>query len=60
MRSRDAAEIATLTATVNRLARQVQRLALQSAEQQRTINAMRAALAEATSGRVAPFPPSEP
>jgi len=60
MRSRDAAEIATLMATVNRLAQQVQRLALQSAEQQRTINAMRAALAEATSGRVVPFPPSEP
>jgi hypothetical protein len=52
--------IATLRATVNQLAQQVQRLALQNAEQQRTINAMRAALAEATSGRVVPFPLSEP
>jgi hypothetical protein len=53
--SRHAAEIAALKATVNQLAQQVQRLALLRAEQQRTIETLRAALVEATAGRVVPF-----
>jgi hypothetical protein len=59
-RSRDAAEIATLKGTVNQLAQQVQRLALLGAEQRQTIDALRAALAEATAGKVVPFPASPP
>ncbi|MBV8496362.1 MAG: hypothetical protein JO361_06235 [Gammaproteobacteria bacterium] len=55
-RARDAAEIAMLKATINQLAQQVQRLALQSAEQRRMADDLRAALAEATAGRVVPFP----
>ena len=55
-RSRDLAEIATLRGTVNQLAQQVQRLALHCDEQRRTIDALRAALGEATAGKVVPFP----
>ena len=55
-RVRDAAEIATLKAMVNQLAQQVQRLALQSAEHRRTADVLRAALAEATAGRIVAFP----
>ena len=57
-RSRDAAEIAGLKATVNQLAQQVQRLALHGGEQRRAIDALRAALADATAGKVVPFPAS--
>jgi RIO-like serine/threonine protein kinase len=56
LRSRDAAEIAVLKATVNQLAQQVQRMALHAAEQRRAIDALRAALAEATAGKIVPFP----
>jgi hypothetical protein len=59
-RSRDAAEIATLKGTVNQLAQQVQQLALHAAEQQQMIVTLRAALAEATAGRVIPFRPVNP
>jgi hypothetical protein len=54
-RSRYAAEIAALKSTVNQLAQQVQRSALLRAEQHRTIEALRAALVEATAGKVVPF-----
>jgi hypothetical protein len=60
IRSRDAAEIATLKGMINQLAQQVQQLALRGAEQNRTIDIMRAALAEATAGRVIPFRPANP
>jgi uncharacterized protein Smg (DUF494 family) len=56
VRSRDAAEIADLKATVNQLAQQVQRMAMHDAEQRRAIDALRAALAEATVGKIVPFP----
>jgi RIO-like serine/threonine protein kinase len=56
VRSRDAAEIADLKATVNQLAQQVQRMAMHDAEQRRAIDALRAALAEATAGKIVPFP----
>ena len=56
VRSRDAAEIADLKATVNQLAQQVQRMAMRDAEQRRAIDALRAALAEATAGKIVPFP----
>lgn len=59
-RSRDAVEIATLKQTVNQLAQQVQRLAVHGAEQRRTIDALRAALATATEGKVVPFPGTAP
>src|ERR1019366_3081618 len=55
-RSRDAADIAGLKATVNQLAQQVQHMAMHGAEQRRVIDALRAALAEATAGKVVPFP----
>lgn len=55
-RSRDAADIAVLKATVNQLAQQVQRMAMHGAEQRRAIDALRAALAEATAGKIVPFP----
>lgn len=55
-RSRDAAEIASLKATVNQLAQQVQRLAVHGEEQRRAIASLHAALAAATAGRVVPFP----
>jgi hypothetical protein len=55
-RSRDLAQIATLRGTVNQLAQQVQRLALHCDQQRRTIDALRAALDEATAGKVVPFP----
>jgi len=54
-RSRDAAEIATLKGTVNQLAQQVQQLAIHGTEQRQMIVALRAALAEATAGKVVPF-----
>jgi hypothetical protein len=54
-RSRDAAEIASLKATVNQLAQQVQRLALHNGEQHQMIGALRDALAAATAGKVVPF-----
>jgi hypothetical protein len=54
-RSRDAAEIASLKATVNQLAQQVQRLSLHGAEQHQMIDALRDALADATAGKVVPF-----
>jgi hypothetical protein len=59
-RSRDAAEIATLKATVDKLAQQVQRLALHGAEQRQMIGALRVALVEATAGKVVPFPAALP
>ena len=59
-RSRDAAEIAALKGTVNQLAQQVQQLALRGAEQNRTIDTLRSALAEATAGRVIPFRSANP
>ena len=59
-RSRHAVELASLKGTIDQLAQQVQRLALQRAEQRRTIDLLRAALAEATSGRVIAFPGVEP
>jgi hypothetical protein len=40
---------------VNQLAQQVQRLALYGAEQHQMIGALRAALADATAGKVVPF-----
>jgi hypothetical protein len=58
VRSRDAAEIAMLKGMINQLAQQVQQLALRGAEQNRTIDTLRAALAEATAGRVIPFRPA--
>ena len=59
VRSRDAAEIAALKENVNQLAQQVQRLAVHGAEQRRIIDALRAALAEATAGKIVPFPAVE-
>jgi hypothetical protein len=56
VRSRDAADIAVLKATVNQLAQQVQRMAMHGAEQRRAIDTLRAALAEATAGKIVPFP----
>jgi hypothetical protein len=60
IRSRDAAEIADLKATVNQLAQQVQRLALQSEEQRRVIVSLHAAIATATAGKVVPLSPASP
>lgn len=48
--------MAELQASVHMLAQQVQRLALLNAEQQRTIGVLRAALEEATTGKVVSFP----
>lgn len=59
VRSRDAADIAALKENVNQLAQQVQRLAVHGAEQRRIIDALRAALAEATAGKIVPFPAVE-
>jgi HAMP domain-containing protein len=59
-RSHDAAEIATLKATVNQLAQQVQRLTVHGAEQRRTIDTLHAALAAATMGKVVPLPGTAP
>lgn len=59
-RSGDAAEIATLKGMVNQLAQQVQQLALHGAEQHQMIVTLRAALADATAGRVIPFRPVNP
>lgn len=59
VRSRDAADIAALKGNVNQLAQQVQRLAVHGAEQRRIIDALRAALAEATAGKIVPFPAVE-
>jgi hypothetical protein len=59
-RSRDAAEIAGLKATVTQLAQQVQRLALQSEEQRRVIVSLHAAIATATVGKVVPLSPASP
>jgi hypothetical protein len=59
-RSRDAAEIAGLKATVTQLAQQVQRLALQSEEQRRIIVSLHAAIATATTGKVVPLLPASP
>ena len=56
VRSRDAADIAVLKATVNQLAQQVRRMAVHGAEQRRAIDALRAALAEATAGKIVLFP----
>lgn len=56
-RSRDAAEIAGLKATVTQLAQQVQQLAVLGEEQRRVIASLHAALAAATAGKVVPFPP---
>jgi hypothetical protein len=55
-RAEDAARIAGLEATVHQLAQQVQRLALLNAKQRGTIDNLRAALSEATAGRVVTFP----
>jgi DNA-binding MurR/RpiR family transcriptional regulator len=57
-RSRDAAEIAGLKATVNQLAQQVQQLAVLGEEQRRVIASLHATLAAATAGKVVPFPPA--
>jgi hypothetical protein len=56
VRSRDAAEIADLKATVNHLAQQAQRMAMHDAEQCRAIDTLRAALADTTAGKIVPFP----
>lgn len=56
-RSRDAAEIAGLKATVTQLAQQVQQLAVLGEEQRRVIASLHASLAAATAGKVVPFPP---
>jgi DNA-binding MurR/RpiR family transcriptional regulator len=57
-RSRDAAEIAGLKATVNQLAQQLQRLAVHGEAQRRAISSLHAALEAATAGKVVPFPPA--
>ena len=57
-RSHDAAEIASLEATVNQLAQQVQRLAIHGAEQRRMIAALREPWQTATARKVVPFPPA--
>ena len=59
VRSRDAADIAALKENVNQLAQQAQRLAVHGTEQRRIIDALRAALAEATAGKIVPFPAVE-
>jgi chromosome segregation ATPase len=55
-RTRDAAEIGRLKATIDLLAQQLQRLALRDAEQRRMIEALRTAIEQSTAGRVVPFP----
>lgn len=55
-RTQDAIAISSLRDTAQRLAQQVQYLALQNAEQQRVIDALRTALEEATAGQVVRFP----
>ncbi len=56
-RSRDAADIAGLKATVNQLAQQVQRLAVHGEAQRRVIASLHGMLATATAGKVVPFEP---
>lgn len=56
VRSRDAAEIADLKATINHLAQQAQRMAMHDAEKCRAIDTLRAALADTTAGKIVPFP----
>ncbi|WP_370463229.1 hypothetical protein, partial [Mesorhizobium sp.] len=55
-RAQDAIAITSLKDTAQRLAQQVQYLALQNAEQQRMIDALRTALDQATAGQVVRFP----
>lgn len=55
-RERDAITISILKDTTQRLAQQVQYLALQNAEQQRMIEALQTALDQATAGQVVRFP----
>lgn len=54
--TQDAIATSSLRDTAHRLAQQVQYLALQNAEQQRVIDALRTALEEATAGQVVRFP----